>query len=129
GIELIEIDARHGIPQQALCGAIIAQPGTDGHVMDLEPAIEATHEQGGLAVVVSDIMSLVLLNSPGSQGADVVVGSSQRFGVPMFYGGPHAGFMSVREGLERNLPGRLVGVSVDRDDRPAYRLEIGRASG
>jgi len=124
GIELLEIDARNSIPERPLCGAIIAQPGTDGHVMDLGPAIEATHAQGGLAVVVSDIMSLVLLNSPGSQGADVVVGSSQRFGVPMFYGGPHAGFMSVRDGLERNLPGRLVGVSVDRDDRPAYRLAL-----
>src|SRR5699024_5955837 len=67
---------------------------------------------------------LVLLNSPGSYGADVVVGSAQRFGVPMFYGGPHAGFMSVRDGLERNLPGRLVGVSVDRDERVAYRLAL-----
>src|SRR5699024_12638139 len=83
GIELLEIDARNAIPERPLCGAIIAQSGTDGHVMDLGPAIEATHAQGGLAVVVSDSMSLVWLNSPGAQGGDVAVGSGQQYGDPL----------------------------------------------
>ena len=75
--------------------------------------IEAAHEAGALAVVAADLLALTILESPGAMGADVVLGSSQRFGVPLFYGGPHAGFMSVAAGLERHLPGRLVGVSVD----------------
>ena len=86
--------------------------------------IEAAHERGALAVVAADLLALTLLESPGTLGADVAVGSSQRFGVPLFYGGPHAGFMSVRAGLERHLPGRLVGVSVDSAGRPAYRLAL-----
>ena len=86
--------------------------------------IDAAHERGALAVVAADILALTLLESPGSMGADVVVGSSQRFGVPLFYGGPHAGFMAVRAGIGRHLPGRLVGVSVDAEGRPAYRLAL-----
>ncbi len=99
-------------------------PGASGRILDPRPLIEATHERGGLAVVAADLLALTLLESPGSMGADVVVGSSQRFGVPLFYGGPHAGFMSVASGLERHLPGRLVGVSVDAEGRPAYRLAL-----
>ena len=105
-------------------GVVIAYPRADGRIVDPTPAIEAAHATGGLAVVVTDPLALVMLTSPGSLGADVVVGSSQRFGVPMFYGGPHAGFMAVRDGLERQLPGRLVGVSVDAAGRPAYRLAL-----
>lgn len=124
GIELVEADLAAGVPDIEAAGTIIAYPRTDGQIVDPKPAIDAAHASGGLAVVVADPLALVLLASPGSLGADVVVGSSQRFGVPMFYGGPHAGFMAVREGLERHLPGRLVGVSVDSAGRPAYRLAL-----
>ncbi|MFT4187937.1 MAG: aminomethyl-transferring glycine dehydrogenase [Aeromicrobium sp.] len=125
GIELIEADlADGGLPTDDCAGALLAYPRSDGGIVDPRPLIEATHAANGLAVVVADPMALVLIASPGSMGADVVVGSAQRFGVPMFYGGPHAGFMAVRDGLERHLPGRLVGVSVDADGRPAYRLAL-----
>jgi glycine dehydrogenase len=123
GIDTVVADTRDGLSVDA-AGVIVAYPRVDGEVMNPQPAIDAAHAQGGIAVVVADPLALVLLKSPGSQGADVVVGSTQRFGVPMFYGGPHAGFMAVREGLERNLPGRLVGVSVDAMGRPAYRLAL-----
>ncbi|CAN5388445.1 aminomethyl-transferring glycine dehydrogenase [soil metagenome] len=124
GIEIVEADLRHGVPDAPLSGALIAYPGADGHVVGLEPLVDRIHELGGMAVVTADLLALVLLTSPGAAGADVVVGSSQRFGVPMFYGGPHAGFMAVRAGLERHLPGRLVGLSVDAQGRPAYRLAL-----
>lgn len=123
GISTLVADTRHGLDVDA-AGVIVGYPRADGEVVNPTPAIEAAHAQGGIAVVVADPLALVLLQSPGSMGADVVVGSSQRFGVPMFYGGPHAGFMAVRDGLERNLPGRLVGVSVDAMGRPAYRLAL-----
>jgi glycine dehydrogenase len=124
GIELVEADLAHGVPDVEAAGVIVAYPRADGGIVDPRPVIEAAHAGGGLAVVVADPLALVLLASPGSLGADVVVGSSQRFGVPMFYGGPHAGFMAVRAGLERHLPGRLVGVSIDSAGRPAYRLAL-----
>ncbi|HJR89451.1 MAG TPA: aminomethyl-transferring glycine dehydrogenase, partial [Aeromicrobium sp.] len=124
GIDTVVADLKDGMPELDAAGAIIAYPRADGLVIDLKAAIDAVHAKDGLAVVVADPLALVLLKSPGSLGADVVVGSMQRFGVPMFYGGPHAGFMSVRSGLERNLPGRLVGVSIDAMGRPAYRLAL-----
>ena len=124
GIELVEADLATAIPELEVAGVIVGYPGSDGRVVDPTPAIEKAHAHDGLAVVVSDPLALVLLASPGSLGADVVVGSTQRFGVPMFYGGPHAGFMAVRAGLERHLPGRLVGVSIDSAGRPAYRLAL-----
>ncbi len=124
GIELLEADLASGVPDLEAAGVIIAYPRADGQIVDPRAAIEAAHATGGLAVVVADPLALVLLASPGALGADVVVGSTQRFGVPMFYGGPHAGFMAVRAGLERHLPGRLVGVSVDSAGRPAYRLAL-----
>src|SRR5204862_2803283 len=99
-------------------------PGTSGALRDHAALIGAAHERGALVAVATDLLALTLLRSPGEIGADVVVGSSQRFGVPLMYGGPHAGFMSVRAGLERQLPGRLVGVSVDAAGRPAYRLAL-----
>jgi glycine dehydrogenase len=124
GIDVVVADLAEGLPDGELCGVLVQYPGASGRVLDPKPVIDATHERGGLAVVAADLLALTLLEAPGTLGADVVVGSSQRFGVPLFYGGPHAGFMAVAAGLERHMPGRLVGVSVDAEGRPAYRLAL-----
>src|SRR3954452_16383172 len=101
GIDIVVADLIDGLPDGELCGVLVQYPGTSGRVLDPRPVIEAAHERGALAVVAADLLALTLLEAPGTWGADVVVGSSQRFGVPLFYGGPHAGFMAVRAGLER----------------------------
>ncbi|MGZ4428772.1 MAG: aminomethyl-transferring glycine dehydrogenase, partial [Nocardioidaceae bacterium] len=124
GIDVVVADLTAGLPDGDLCGVLVQYPGASGRITDPRPLIEAAHERGALAVVAADLLALTLLESPGEMGADVAVGTSQRFGVPLFYGGPHAGYMSVRAGLERHLPGRLVGVSVDAEGRPAYRLAL-----
>ena len=124
GIEVVVADLTDGLPDGDLCGVLVQYPGASGRVLDPRPLVEAAHERGTLAVVAADLLALTVLESPGAMGADVVVGSSQRFGVPLFYGGPHAGFMAVSAGLERHLPGRLVGVSVDAEGRSAYRLAL-----
>jgi glycine dehydrogenase len=125
GIRLAEIDLAGGeaLPDGAF-GALVQYPGASGRVWDPSGVIDAVHVAGGQIVVAADLMALTLLASPGSLGADIVVGSTQRFGVPLGFGGPHAGYMAVRQGLERQLPGRLVGVSVDAEGRPAYRLAL-----
>ena len=105
-------------------GLLLQYPGTSGEVRDLRPAVEAIHERGGLAVVAADLLALTLLAAPGDVGADIAVGSAQRFGVPMWYGGPHAGYLSCSEDFTRSLPGRLVGVSVDAAGRTAHRLAL-----
>ena len=110
--------------QDAIFGAIISQISTYGAVVDLTEAIGNIHASGALAIVASDLLALTIYKSPGEYGADVAIGSAQRFGVPMGFGGPHAGFMSVREGLERSMPGRLVGQSVDTHGNPAFRLAL-----
>ncbi|HET8603207.1 MAG TPA: aminomethyl-transferring glycine dehydrogenase [Marmoricola sp.] len=124
GIEVVVADLAEGLPEGELCGVLVQYPGASGRVWDPRRVIEEVHARGALAVVAADLLALTLLEAPGTLGADVAVGSSQRFGVPLFYGGPHAGYMAVREGLERHLPGRLVGVSVDAAGRPAYRLAL-----
>jgi glycine dehydrogenase len=124
GIEVIVADLAGGLPEGELCGVLLQYPGASGRVLDPRPVIEEAHSRDALAVVAADLLALTLLESPGALGADVVVGSTQRFGVPLFYGGPHAGYMAVAAGLERHLPGRLVGVSVDAEGRPAYRLAL-----
>ncbi|CAB4755055.1 unannotated protein [freshwater metagenome] len=126
GIEVVVADVSAGLPDglEQVCGVLVQYPAASGEVRDPRPAIEAAHERGGLAVLACDLLALTVLESPGTLGADVAVGSSQRFGVPLFHGGPHAGFMSLSEGLERHLPGRLVGVSIDAEGRPAYRLAL-----
>jgi glycine dehydrogenase len=125
GVELVELDLVGGeaLPD-SVSGALIQYPGASGRVWDPRGVIDAVHLAGGQAVVAADLLALTLIASPGSLGADVVVGSTQRFGVPLGFGGPHAGYMAVRQGLERRLPGRLVGVSKDADGRPAYRLAL-----
>ena len=124
GIEVRVADLSEGLPDGELSGVLVQYPGASGRIIDPRPVIEAAHQRDALAVVAADLLALTLLEAPGEMGADVVVGSSQRFGVPLFYGGPHAGYMSVASGLERHLPGRLVGVSVDAEGRPAYRLAL-----
>ncbi|MBB6625755.1 aminomethyl-transferring glycine dehydrogenase [Nocardioides sp. KIGAM211] len=124
GIDVVVADLTDGLPEGELCGVLVQYPGASGRVLDPRAVIEETHARNGLAVVAADLLALTLLEAPGELGADVVVGSSQRFGVPLFYGGPHAGYMAVAKGLERHLPGRLVGVSVDAEGRPAYRLAL-----
>ncbi|KQR49854.1 glycine dehydrogenase [Microbacterium sp. Leaf161] len=125
GIELVTVDFAAGeeLPSE-LFGVFVQYPGASGRVWDPSAVIDAAHLAGGLAVVAADLLALALISSPGSLGADVAVGTTQRFGVPIGFGGPHAGYMAVRAGLERQLPGRLVGVSVDADGKPAYRLSL-----
>jgi glycine dehydrogenase len=125
GIELVVADLAGG--QTGLgdhFGVFVQYPGASGRVWNPAEVIAASKAQGGLAVVAADLLALALITSPGELGADVAVGTSQRFGVPMGFGGPHAGYMAVRKGLERQLPGRLVGVSVDASGAPAYRLSL-----
>ncbi|MCB9006413.1 MAG: aminomethyl-transferring glycine dehydrogenase [Ardenticatenaceae bacterium] len=105
-------------------GALLQYPATDGSVLDYEPFVKTAHENEALVVVAADLLALVLLRSPGEFGADVVVGNSQRFGVPMGYGGPHAAYMATREDYKRQMPGRLVGVSIDAQGNPAMRLAM-----
>ncbi|MFM8239123.1 MAG: aminomethyl-transferring glycine dehydrogenase [Actinomycetota bacterium] len=125
GIELRMIDATAPLPDvDGAYGLLLSYPSSSGAVRDIRPAIESAHAAGIGVAVASDLLALTLLTPPGEMGADICVGSAQRFGVPLGFGGPHAGFMSVRAGLERSLPGRLVGVSVDVDGAPAYRLAL-----
>jgi glycine dehydrogenase len=124
GIEVVVADLAAGLPDVEVSGVLVQYPGASGRILDPRPVIEEVHARGGLAVVAADLLALTLVESPGALGADVVVGSTQRFGVPLFYGGPHAAFMAVAAGLERHLPGRLVGVSMDAEGRPAYRLAL-----
>jgi glycine cleavage system P protein (glycine dehydrogenase) len=124
GIEVVVADLSAGLPDGDFFGVLLSYPGAGGAVRDHSSVVEAAHERGAQVVVAADILALTLLRPPGEIGADVVVGSTQRFGVPIGFGGPHAGFMAVRQGLERQLPGRLVGVSTDADGNIAYRLAL-----
>jgi glycine cleavage system P protein (glycine dehydrogenase) len=134
--EPLEVAVEVGTPEQLLARAaapreherpfaiLLSNPGSSGAVRSLRAEIEAAHAANLLVVVATDLLASVLLESPGAQGADVVVGNSQRFGVPMGNGGPHAAFLATRDAFKRSLPGRLVGVSVDADGAPAYRLTL-----
>ena len=126
--EPIGIEIRVGAPEdfdfELGFGALLAYPGSSGAIVDHRSLIEAAHEAGALVTVVCDLLSLTLLTPPGAIGADIAVGSSQRFGVPMGFGGPHAGFIATRDSMVRALPGRLVGVAKDREGRTAFRLAL-----
>jgi glycine dehydrogenase len=126
GIRLVvaPVTAETIAAQPDLFGVLLQFPGASGTIRDLAPLIEAAHARGALATVAADLLALTLLRPPGEMGADIAVGSSQRFGVPLWFGGPHAGYIAVTDPLKRQLPGRLVGVSVDTDGRPAYRLAL-----
>ncbi|WP_406108310.1 aminomethyl-transferring glycine dehydrogenase [Streptomyces sp. NBC_01003] len=128
GVEVVVADLSEGIPaevaERGVVGVLIQYPGASGAVRDIKPVIEQAHELGAVVTVAADLLALTLLTSPGELGADIAVGTTQRFGVPMGFGGPHAGYMAVREKFARSLPGRLVGVSVDADGNKAYRLAL-----
>jgi glycine dehydrogenase len=111
-------------PDGELFGVLLAYPAASGEITDPRPVIAAVHRRGAVVTVAADLLALTLLTPPGELGADVAVGTTQRFGVPMGFGGPHAAYIAVGEGLRRQLPGRLVGVSVDADGHPAYRLAL-----
>jgi len=124
GIDVVVADLRTGLPNDDCFGALVQYPGTTGAIGSYRQLADQAHAAGALVVAATDLLALTLIEPPGEWGADVVVGSSQRFGVPMWFGGPHAGFMSVCEQFARSLPGRLVGVSVDAAGRTAYRLAL-----
>ncbi|WP_431954475.1 aminomethyl-transferring glycine dehydrogenase, partial [Actinacidiphila sp. bgisy167] len=128
GVEVVVADLSQGIPaeiaERGVFGVLLQYPGASGAVRDLRPVIEQAHGLGAVVTVAADLLALTVLTSPGKLGADIAVGTTQRFGVPMGFGGPHAGYMAVRDAYARSLPGRLVGVSVDADGNKAYRLAL-----
>src|SRR5690606_28356178 len=124
GYELVIGDPMRDLDGVDCFGALFQYPGANGDVRDYRAAIERVHAQGGLAVVAADLLAMTLLTPPGELGADVAVGTTQRFGVPLGFGGPHAAYIATRTELTRQLPGRLVGLSIDRRGEPAYRLAI-----
>ncbi|MEU7018068.1 aminomethyl-transferring glycine dehydrogenase [Streptomyces sp. NPDC046385] len=128
GVEVVVADLSAGIPaeiaERGVFGVLLQYPGASGAVRDIKPVIDQAHELGAIVTVAADLLALTLLASPGSLGADIAVGTTQRFGVPMGFGGPHAGYMAVQDKHARSLPGRLVGVSVDADGNKAYRLAL-----
>jgi len=124
GIELVVADLTDGLPEGGLYGLLLSYPGSSGAVRDPSALIAAAHARGALVAVAADLLALTLLTPPGELGADAVVGTTQRFGVPLGFGGPHAGYLSVRRVHARQLPGRLVGISRDADGNPALRLAL-----
>jgi len=124
GFEVEIADLSAGLPDGDINGVVLQQPGVSGRVFDHSGVIADAKERGALVTVAADLLALTLITPPGEQGADIAVGTAQRFGVPLFFGGPHAAYMAVREGMERTLPGRIVGVSKDNAGIPAYRLAL-----
>ena len=124
GVIVDVVDDVASTPMSDVCGVLVQYPGCSGALRSPRAAIDAAHEHDAIAVVATDLLACTVLTPPGELGADIVVGSSQRFGVPLGFGGPHAGFMGCREEYKRTLPGRLVGVSVDAAGRPATRLAL-----
>jgi len=123
GFEII-VGALEEASKHEVFGALLQYPGTTGQVRDLQPVIEQIHQSGGLAAVATDLLALTVLKPPGEMGADVVLGSAQRFGVPMGFGGPHAAFFATRDEFKRSAPGRIIGVSKDRRGNTALRMAM-----
>ena len=124
GITVEVADLRHGLPIGDLFGVLVSYPAASGAIRDHEELVAEAHRRDAKVVYATDLLALTLLRAPGEFGADIAVGSSQRFGVPLGFGGPHAGFLAVRKDVQRQLPGRLVGVSFDVHGDPAYRLAL-----
>ena len=127
GIKVVEVDSGHVARdgyEGEFFGLLLQYPDTTGEVIDYSSVSEYAHSRGALVIAATDLLALTLLKAPGEWGADIAVGTSQRFGVPMGFGGPHAGFLAVRNGLERSMPGRLVGQSIDANGLPAFRLAL-----
>ncbi len=124
GIEIIVANPETEMDPALVFGAIFQYPGTYGRVRDFTPCIASLHAEKAIAIMAADILALCLLKSPGEMGADIAIGSTQRFGVPMGYGGPHAAYMATRDKLKRSMPGRIIGVSIDTRGNKAYRLAL-----
>ncbi len=127
GITVVEVDSGHVLRDDyegEFFGALVQYPDTTGEIVDYSEFAEFAHSRGAFVIAATDLLALTLLKAPGEWGADVAVGTAQRFGVPMGFGGPHAGFLAVRSGLERSMPGRLVGQSIDATGLPAFRLAL-----
>ena len=124
GFEVVVGDPYGELEGREVFGVLVQYPGSSGEVRDLGPVVEQAHGQGAIAVAAADLLSLVLLTPPGEMDADIVVGSAQRFGVPMGYGGPHAAFFATRDTFKRSTPGRIIGVSVDSEGKPALRMAL-----
>src|SRR6266446_6906176 len=124
GIDVVIGDFPQFIFDDTVLGALVQYPATDGAIFDYESLANAAHDAGALLVIAADILGLTLLKAPGEIGADVAVGTTQRFGVPLGFGGPHAAYFATRDAYKRHMPGRLVGVSHDTEGRPAYRLAL-----
>ncbi|WP_438804498.1 aminomethyl-transferring glycine dehydrogenase [Nocardia alni] len=125
GIEIVEADLSSGaLPEGQFFGVLVQTPGASGRIVDWTELVAAAHERGALVAAGADLLAMTLITPPGEQGADVCFGTTQRFGVPLGFGGPHAGYLAVRTAHARQLPGRLVGVSVDADGSTAYRLAL-----
>ena len=116
-------DYLSSVNEKLICG-VLPYPSTLGDIIDPSEAISQIHKKGGKAIVVADLLSLTKLKTPAELGADIAVGSAQRFGIPMGYGGPHAAFFATKEEFKRSMPGRIIGVSVDRYGKKAYRLSL-----
>ncbi|MGP9787047.1 aminomethyl-transferring glycine dehydrogenase [Glutamicibacter sp. 287] len=124
GFEIEVVDLSQGLPEGDISGIVLQQPGNDGSIADHKQIIAAAKDAGAMVTVIADLLSLTMITPPGEQGADIAVGNTQRFGVPLFFGGPHAAYLAVGAGLQRSMPGRLVGVSTDDAGTPAYRLAL-----
>ena len=124
GIEIVTADLRAGLPDGDFFGVVAQLPGASGRITDWSELIEQAHQRGALVALGADLLALTLIAPPGEVGADLAFGTAQRFGVPMGFGGPHAGYLAAHTSQARQLPGRLVGVSVDADGSPAYRLSL-----